>query len=218
MRIIRRLAATLSVLLLSATANAQQTAPPGKFDYYLLTLSWSPAYCATHHGAAARQECSQHRGFIVHGLWPQDESGSWPAFCREVPPVSLGRVAKELPTMPNAAMIQHEWDKHGSCTTLTADAYFDALNRAFAGLHIPESLDKPRHALALHLTDAKRVFAEANPGLTPGMVALRCGQGGKVEELRVCLDTTFHPRPCGKGQVDSCPVTVHFDPVPDSTR
>lgn len=37
----------------------------GAFDYYLLTLSWSPEFCLTHPSAA---ECSAHPGFILHGL------------------------------------------------------------------------------------------------------------------------------------------------------
>lgn len=222
MRMIRRLAATIAFVLPTlfrlGTALAQQTAPPGQFDYYLLTLSWSPTYCATHRGPAAREECGQHRGFIVHGLWPQNENGTWPAFCRDVQPMSRERVAKELPIMPNAEMIAHEWEKHGSCTTATADTYFDSLNAAFAGLHIPEKLDRPLHPVSLGLAETKRLFAEANPGLTSDMVSLRCGPHGPVEELRVCLDRAFHPRPCGKAQVDACPVTVRFGSPTDSAR
>ncbi len=223
MRTIRRLAATLVVLSAAATApaldaRAQQTAPPGKFDYYLLTLTWSPTYCATHHKPADREECSQHRGFIVHGLWPQNDNGGWPAFCREVPPIPRERVAKDLPIMPNAAMIQHEWEKHGSCTTMTSGAYLDALEQAFAQFHIPERLDKPAHAVTMRLKDTKRIVTEANPGLTSDMFSLRCSRQGQVEELRLCLDTAFHPRPCGKGQGDSCPVTVRFGSPTDSGR
>src|SRR5580692_9741169 len=52
---------------------------PGEFDYYLLSLSWSPAFCLSSPGAA---ECNGPRrfGFIVHGLWPQYERG-WPQNC-----------------------------------------------------------------------------------------------------------------------------------------
>jgi ribonuclease T2 len=223
MRTIHRLAAAVVILLAGAAApimgaRAQQTAPAGKFDYYLLTLTWSPAYCATHHRPAAREECAQHRGLIVHGLWPQYENGGWPAFCREVTPVPRARVLRELPSMPNAAMVQHEWEKHGSCTTMTAGAYFDATDKAFAGFHVPERLDKPHRPVTLRLKDAKRIVTEANPGLTEAMFSLRCDPKGHVQELRLCLDRAFHPRLCGKGQEDLCPVTVRFEPVPDSGR
>ena len=212
------LAVTIMLLLMGSAAHAQQAAPPGTFDYYLLTLSWSPSYCATHRGPAAKEECAQRRGFIVHGLWPQNENGTWPAFCREVPPVPKPIVAHELPVMPNATMIGHEWEKHGSCTTMTADAYFTALDHAFAGFHIPERLEKPKHALSLPLTDAKRLVTEANPGLSANMLALRCGQRGELDELRICLDTAFHPRACGRDEADACPVTVRFPAPIDSSK
>jgi ribonuclease T2 len=53
----------------------------GKFDYYVLALSWSPTYCASRAGRRDRQQCGTGRGyaFVVHGLWPQYEKG-WPDF------------------------------------------------------------------------------------------------------------------------------------------
>jgi len=74
----------VSVLLsvaMSAGARHRKASDgePGTFDYYLLSLSWSPAFCRTDPGAA---ECNGPRrfGFIVHGLWPQYEKG-WPENC-----------------------------------------------------------------------------------------------------------------------------------------
>ncbi|HEY1723516.1 MAG TPA: ribonuclease T [Magnetospirillaceae bacterium] len=218
MNVLRWLAVPILCFAMDGAALAQQAAPPGQFDYYLLTLSWSPAYCATHRGPAAHDECAQQRGFIVHGLWPQNENGTWPAFCRAVQPVAKERIAHELPIMPNGAMIEHEWDKHGSCTTQTAAAYFDTLDRAFAAFHVPEALDRPKHAVSLPLAAAKRLIADANPGLDPAMFALRCAAGTQVEELRICLDTGFRPRLCGKDVTDTCRVTARFGPTIDSTR
>jgi ribonuclease I len=45
----------------------------GDFAYYLLSLSWSPAFCLSSPGAA---ECNGPRryGFIVHGLWPHADA------------------------------------------------------------------------------------------------------------------------------------------------
>src|ERR1700682_6464891 len=57
--------------------GAETTA--GQFDYYVLSLSWSPAFCIQQPDSA---ECNGPRrfGFIVHGLWPQNERG-WPQHC-----------------------------------------------------------------------------------------------------------------------------------------
>jgi ribonuclease I len=53
----------------------EEQAPPGQFDFYLLNLSWSPEFCATH---GESPECGHNLGFVVHGLWPQDSNGNYP--------------------------------------------------------------------------------------------------------------------------------------------
>lgn len=198
----------------AAQAPAQERAPAGAFDYYLLALSWSPTYCTNHREPAARAECDLRRGLIVHGLWPQDEDGRWPEFCRPVATVPAPIVERERQSMPNADMVEHEWDKHGSCTRLTVENYFDQLDRAFAELRIPEALTHPDRSVALPLDRAKTLFVDANPGLAAGMVALRCRPGGMVEEIRVCLDENLRFRSCGAGQADACPDTIRFPAVP----
>jgi ribonuclease T2 len=203
-----------AVLAAAPPVSAQDHAAPGAFDYYLLTLSWSPTYCAAHREAAAREECASRRGFIVHGLWPQDENGRWPEFCRTVPTVPPAIVEHERTVMPNAAMIEHEWERHGSCTRFSANGYFDQLDHAFAGFRIPDPLAHPPQPVSLPLDRAKTLFADANPGLASGMMALRCHADGTVEELRVCLDTDLRFRPCGAGQADACPAAVRFPAIP----
>ena len=55
---------------------------PGVFDYYVLSLSWSPEFCYSHPG---KPECqSGHHGFVVHGLWPQFADG-YPENCSNAP-------------------------------------------------------------------------------------------------------------------------------------
>lgn len=207
-------AAAIVTMAVRAPAQAQERREPGVFDYYLLTLSWSPTYCAGHPEPAAREECGPRRSFIVHGLWPQDESGKWPEYCRTVPPVPPEIVARERASMPNATMIEHEWERHGSCTTLPAEGYFAEIDRAFAGVRIPEPLRHPEAPVSLARERVKALFATANPGLEPGMMALQCRPGGQIEEMRICLDTGLHFRPCGNGEPDRCPDTVQFPAPP----
>src|SRR5258708_12305789 len=69
----------LSILAAGATARDRKSsdAQPGTFDYYLLSLSWSPAFCLSDPGAAEGNG-PRRFGFIVHGLWPQYQK-AWPA-------------------------------------------------------------------------------------------------------------------------------------------
>jgi ribonuclease T2 len=215
MRVGRALA--FLAMLLPGAAAAQQPMPAGRFDYYLLSLSWSPTWCAHHGGAGdAEEECGQRRGFVVHGLWPQNLAGPWPAFCLPVSPVPPALAARETAIMPDAEMIEHEWTKHGSCSGLKVDAYFAAIDRAFAAFHRPAALSQANHPVTLALAEAKRALVAANPGLEPDMIAIRCTPEGEVEELRLCLDRGFGYRACGADQVDACPATVRFPAAGDS--
>jgi ribonuclease I len=65
-------------------SNAEDEASAtGQFDYYLLSLSWSPQHCAERTGPLNDPQCAttRHYNFIVHGLWPQYESGGFPESC-----------------------------------------------------------------------------------------------------------------------------------------
>ena len=90
------LASTLFGLWLAASAAAQDPRQnePGKFDFYVLALSWSPSYCeaaqARDPSRKAGVECSGRPfAFVVHGLWPQYEKG-FPSYC-QVPAPRLDR-------------------------------------------------------------------------------------------------------------------------------
>src|SRR6187402_1342997 len=110
----------------SGVLRAQSKGTPGKFDFYLLNLSWSPEFCLTH---GTNPQCATGDGFIVHGLWPQNDDGSYPAFCGERPGPS--KPETNLDITPDLSLLAHEWEKHGTCTSLSADDFFAAEHRAF---------------------------------------------------------------------------------------
>jgi ribonuclease T2 len=87
----RVLIALLLLILIAVAAGASRhrssqaaQGQAGVFDYYLLTLSWSPEFC--HSPAhAEKPECqSGHNGFVLHGLWPQYAQG-YPEHCSNAP-------------------------------------------------------------------------------------------------------------------------------------
>src|SRR5215470_20396083 len=81
--------ALMGALGLVSAALAQDPGPdePGQFDFYVLSLSWSPSFCDAAGDRAARQaECVQRPfSFVVHGFWPQYEKG-FPEFCQQPAP------------------------------------------------------------------------------------------------------------------------------------
>lgn len=77
-----RLASLLSCALLLLSGAAAEPAArvstaankPAVFDYCVLTLSWSPTYCAELDPGRADPQCSasgmRRYAFVLHGHWP----------------------------------------------------------------------------------------------------------------------------------------------------
>ena len=67
----------LAVMAGTASAQDRRQNAPGEFDFYVLSLSWSPSFCeaASERGNSSRGIQTQCAGrpfsFVVHGLLPQ---------------------------------------------------------------------------------------------------------------------------------------------------
>ena len=163
---------------------------PGQFDFYVLALSWSPSYCEASAERAPNRAPDQQCGgrpfsFVVHGLWPQYEQG-FPSYC-QVPAPRLDRaiVGSMLDLMPSPRLIFHEWDRHGTCSGLSAHAYFETVRKARAAVKIPPdylALDKPIMVTPGEVAEA---FVKANPGLSRASMAVAC-DSKRLNEVRVC--------------------------------
>ena len=125
----------------SRRGRPEEQAAPGQFDFYLLNLSWSPEFCATHGDSP---ECGRNLGFVVHGLWPQDTNGDYPQHCSDAPGPSNPQADTDI--MPTASLVEHEWQTHGTCSGLGADNYFAAIHKAYAGVKIPANIGQGRDA------------------------------------------------------------------------
>ena len=209
-------AVALSFLFIFAIVALAQDAPaqdrrqnaPGQFDFYVLALSWSPSYCeATHERAPGRapdQQCSGRPfSFVVHGLWPQYERG-FPSFCQvPAPRIDRSIVGNMLDLMPSPRLIFHEWDRHGTCSGLSQEAFFETVRKARAAVKIPAEfveLDKP---ITVKPDDVAEAFVKANPGLSRADLAVACDQK-RLSEVRVCLNKDFSFRDCAEVTRRAC--------------
>jgi ribonuclease T2 len=169
---------------------------PGDFAYYLLSLSWSPAFCLSSPDAA---ECNGPRryGFIVHGLWPQYEQG-WPEHCDIHRAVSDDVAQGISDLMPARSLVYHEWSAHGTCSGLEPAQFFALVRRAAASVAIPGELTGPAQAIDEPPAVIAHAFLRANPRLPPQSVVVTCtGQGApRLREVHVCLDRDLAPRAC----------------------
>ena len=179
----------------SASSNADNT--PGAFDYYLLVLSWAPEFCATHQSSMTSSECdpSRHYGFIVHGLWPQNNNGSWPSSCGSAQPVSNEIVREMLPIMPARGLIQHEWAKHGTCSGLSSQEYFGDIQKLYKMVKVPQEYQHPKSQFSAAPSDIEQKFAQAN-GVPRNSFRVSCS-GGDFIAIEACFDKNLKYRDCG---------------------
>ena len=202
------LAALALTTLLGAASDpalAQRRGEPGKFDFYLLTLSWSPSFCETPAGSSSPDQCSGARpfSFVVHGLWPQFERG-FPQSC-QVPPPRLARtIANEmLDIMPGSKLIYHEWDKHGTCSGLDQRGYFDTIRKAREAVKIPAEFEHPQQPLHVAPGAVVDAFVKANDGLAASGIVIDCDRRF-LREVRICMTRDLQFRECGTSAGRAC--------------
>ena len=202
--------ALFAFLLVAPVASAQDasSAAPGQFDFYVLSLSWSPSFCAAaaergSGGGNSRQCGARPYSFVVHGLWPQYDKG-FPENCqRPAPRLDRRLVSAMLDLMPAPHLIFNEWDKHGTCSGLGAQAYFDTLRKARAAVNIPADYVDPKGPLTVSPGAIESAFVKANPALPPDGIAVACS-GKWLSEVRLCLAKDLKFRACPEVARRSC--------------
>lgn len=170
--------------------------------------SYSPSFCQTER--CSRQEFA---AFSIHGLWPENNDGSWPEYCDAIHSESkeTDEMRCEWPsfTGTDVRFHDHEWYRHGTCAHLGNRTSFMT---TVVGLHRqydinsvliqsgllphPEPVQKERYLDVLsHEFQAQPLLS-----CTP--------KGTEIVEIWMCLDlstllpiqcpTNVQPeRPCG---------------------
>ncbi len=208
-------AAAAGVALQLASASADDDVA-GKFDFYVLSLSWSPSYCAAEGADANRQQCGQGKAysFIVHGLWPEFEKG-WPQYCASHEPERVpDRLASRYyDIVPSAALIGHMWRKHGSCSGLSQADYLAKVRAARHRVTIPGGLDGATSGSRVDPQAVEASFRAANAGLPADGIAVTC-EGGNLRDVRICMTRDLKFRPCAEIDADGCRVPSIDMPPP----
>ncbi|WP_240789534.1 ribonuclease T2 [Pseudooceanicola onchidii] len=203
----RHLAALLCLVLATLTAPPVRAEGerPGDYDYLLLSLSWSPTWCALTGDARQSPQCDGDKdfGWVLHGLWPQYEDG-YPSYCpTSKRPPSRAMTAQMADIMGAPGVAWHQWKKHGSCTGLEAAQYYALMRLAYDKITRPEVLRSLGKDVRLPATVIEEAFLEANPGLRREEITITCKQG-RIQEARICLDTQLKPRRCGDDVIRDC--------------
>jgi ribonuclease T2 len=201
-------AAVLAFAVSSAWAQDRRQNAPGEFDFYVLSLSWSPSFCeeATERnpGGRPQPQCGERPyAFVVHGLWPQYEKG-FPEYCQvPAPRLSRGLVSSMLDLMPSPRLIFHEWDRHGVCSGQNASRYFEAVRKARATVKIPDQYIELSAPLTVTPQEVEEAFINANPGLTGAGILVSCSTR-RLREIRICMTKELGFRECPEVEQRAC--------------
>ena len=212
------------VLVLAALSCALPARAQGAFDFYLLSLSLAPSFCAASPRNAAKDECRRltdaefrRTPLTLHGLWPnrarvstnlQPRDCDGPRFA--ISGQTEGQLRRLMPGGPGLA--RYEWRKHGTCSGLDPEQYYRAAAAATEGAN---ELIGPAILEAggtVRIGALLQAVAARSPALAAAIVVdCRFGRGGGgavVEEIRITLDREFRPIPSasvGMGQNSGCP-------------
>lgn len=176
------------------------------FDYYLLNLSWSPEFCHSHPNAA---ECASHSTFVLHGLWPQNNDGSYPENCSNAPGPKDPSAFADI--YADTGLLEHEWHTHGTCSGLSPDAFFSTARSAWRSVVIPRKLAALSRQTSMSPNEIMDLFMVDNPRIPRESLAVSCGNN-YLTAVEICLDKTLRPIQCGP--IRSCRAVIVRIPPP----
>ncbi len=178
--------------------RAQQTGKAGQFDYYLFVLSWSPEFCHAERNRS-NPECTEHKGFVVHGWWPQYNNGRYPIDCPtdKQAPSDTSAVDGIMPS----DLIPHEWQKHGTCSGLSGDDYLAQIRAVYNSIKIPGSFKAPSQTFTERPSELRKQFEQVNSGLSDGDIAIELSHG-YLSAIEICFSKASTPAPIACSNVN----------------
>lgn len=195
----------LMALLLTAGLSHAEGDRAGEFDYYVLSLSWSPNWCSLEGEAQNSAQCDDDRdlGWVMHGLWPQYEQG-WPSNCFAVRLNPSRRMTEAMTDiMGTSGLAWYQWKKHGRCSGMSAEDYFALARRAYTSVTRPEAFRAISDTVQISTEAVEQAFLKDNPQLDADMITITC-KGNWIQEARICLTPTLEPRQCGADVIKDC--------------
>ncbi len=178
--------ACLLAVALVAPVEARSRDRAGDYDFWVLSLSWSPSWCEATGNARGDAQCARPFAFVVHGLWPQYDRG-FPSDCptRAAEP-TRAQIDAVLDVMPSPGLVRHEWRKHGTCSGLTAESYLKVIRKLFVKIRIPDEFKAPTEPRMVQTRAVERAFMAVNKGLDAGEISILCDPR-RLQEVRLCL-------------------------------
>ncbi|CAK9136342.1 unnamed protein product [Ilex paraguariensis] len=105
------------------------------FDFFYFVQQWPGSYCDTKQSCCYPTTGKPAADFGIHGLWPNNNDGSYPSNCDPNSPYKqseisdlISRMQSNWPTLAcpsgsGSTFWSHEWDKHGTCSESVLDQH-----------------------------------------------------------------------------------------------
>lgn len=219
MRMSRFAASSLALVTACGAFIAQAEEAVERPHYYTLSISLAPALCKLHPENRELRICQEGYSIIVQGFWPERGDGRRVQNCsRDNPDLSpvQERVLEKL--MPDDPMRAKEWQRHGSCTGMSAQEYFRALMARANRLRLPSQINLEGKDKVMYRNQLVAEIMRLNTGLPEKGIYLRCtGQedGNQLlTELRICYKPNGQFTECATSFKPNCPATFTIRAVP----
>jgi ribonuclease I len=180
--------------LANAAAKTEVVQFNNKFDFYLLATQWIPGWCEVGSGQSGAiidnlRACQQqvNRPLMFHGVWPENNDGSYPSFCSLVPKLDPTKLTFANPFknyLSNANdFLDHEWNKHGTCSNHyssglehnNSNEYYTQINLYFTqGLNLYQKIQIPTLDLELKTTELQAIINKENSQIPSDAILVMC--------------------------------------------
>ena len=140
----------------------------------------------------------------MHGLWPENTDGTYPEHCSDAPGPADPSAFKDI--YPDAGLLEHEWETHGTCSGLSANAFFSGARQAFQSIVIPPRFKAVGASTSVSPDQIVDSFSSSNPAAPDGGFVVSCGHN-YLTAVEVCLDKSLHPMAC-PAAIRSCRARV----------
>lgn len=150
-----------------------------------------------------------HLSFVLHGLWPQNNDGSYPHNCSTGPAPADPSQYSDI--YPDQSLLEHEWTTHGTCSGLSADDYFSLARKAVRAVVIPPKLAHLAAQTSMPPDQILGLFTASNPPIPQAALALSCGSN-YLTAVEECVDKNLRPVACSG--VRSCRANTVKIPPP----
>ncbi len=189
---------------------------PVSANDFLLAISWQPAFCQSQQ---TKKECKSQTEdrydashFSLHGLWPQPRNNTYCGVITRdrsldrrkrwdlLPELSLSQetLSRLKIVMPGymSYLQRHQWIKHGTCYSETAEEYFKESLSLIQQVNNTGLRNLFNNNLGNFITvdEITQQFNQAFGELSGNKVSIRCDRKGNISALWINLRGDINPQ------------------------